>query len=222
MDNGPTIKVELPGHVIRWLAPGPVAQDFFNSMPRSTGGGAGFVGCVGPVGSGKTRTAFAKIMAIGMAQPPSPVDRLRRYSCGVARSTYRMLWSSTIPSLEEWIPPAAAGVEKIGTRDGPVTFQFYLGPFSDGSHAELTMPFVGFGDADPDLIMAGRQVSSWFIDEVNLFEPRGLIKGIQRCGRFPSREPHGEAHWYGMIGVCNAFSPYHPLYPLIRSEEQHV
>lgn len=156
--------------------PGPVAEAFYFDDAD--------ICCIqGPVGSGKTTTLLHKRLRRAMAAPMSVIDGWRRYKLGVARKTYRDLWSTTIPSYLDVIP------KNLGTwaggRGDPVT---HTVEFEDEHGPILWIAeFKAFGD-DITNAMRGWQITDLWINEADTVHVDVLMDGIGRVDRFPSRE----------------------------------
>lgn len=207
--------ITIPTRLLNYQPPGPVAEAFLRATPRALGGGAGCKIIIGPVGSGKTRAAAASGIGLATKQPPSPLDRARRYKICVVRNTYRQLWASTIESWWKQVPKDAPGTIWHGGEGGPASHECRIGPLPDGTFAELVLDFVAFGDKNPREILSGYEPSAFWFEEIDLLPMEALLYALSRVGRYPDRAVHGAPWWAGVMGVCNAFDVYHPLHKVM-------
>lgn len=206
---------------LRYTPPGPVAKRWIEAMPRGAGGGAGAKFLIGPVGSGKTRGAYAYHLAVASDRRfrPSPFDGMRHYKFVVIRPTYRQLWDASIPSWWKQVPRDATGTEWVGGADGPATHTCaFVAP--DGVPVVMIAEFLAWGDRNPVEVLAGTEFTSVHFEEVDLMPSEGLHEALKRCGRYPDKDTHGEPWWYGITGVCNAFEIFHPLYKVMQDPPQ--
>lgn len=161
--------------------PGPVAEAFYWSNGT-------IAGIQGPVGSGKTTTLLRSRFRRAVQMPRSVIDGRRRYRLGVARETYRQLWSTTIPSYLE-VFPRIPNSEWSGGRGDPVR---HVIPFEDAhGPVEFEALFMAFGD-DPVASLRGVQLTDLWLNEADTVPEELLGVGIGRVGRFP-----GAAHLEG-------------------------
>lgn len=186
-----------------YVPPGPVAAAYIRALPRGAGGGAGVIYIFGPIGSGKTRSMFAKMLAVAARQPRSPRDGIRRYKWAVVRKTYRDLWSSTIKSWWKQVPQDI-GIWSGGKGEPAEHALLFLLP--DGSELELIVDFKALGDnQDIQDLVAGYEPSSWALDEADQLGVEAIGACIGRAGRYPDKSTHGEPWWFGVLCVSNAW-----------------
>lgn len=170
--------------------PGPVAAAFYASN-------ATIAGIQGPVGSGKTTTLLRSRFRRAVQMPRSVIDGRRRYRLGVARETYRQLWSTTIPSYLEVFPRIPTS-EWSGGRGDPVRHVIH---FEDAhGPVEFEALFMAFGD-DPVASLRGVQLTDLWLNEADTVPEELLGVGIGRVGRFP-----GAAHFEGYPPALASYS----------------
>lgn len=175
--------------VRRMKSPGPVADAFLRSR--------GFiVGCVGPVGSGKTMAALQKglrlaAQQLGVARADGVIVRKARI--GVIRESYPSLQSTTLKSWFRIVP------EDTGTFSwkAPFTHKFTKvlkreGNQRDGRVLEVLeceFEFRAIGDLSVEEACRGWEINAVIIDEADL-QPANLVPFLTgRVGRFSDLDP---------------------------------
>ena len=164
-------------------------------------------GIQGPVGSGKTTTVLKSRLRRAMAMPRSVIDGVRYYKLLVIRSTYRQLWSTTIPDFLT-VYPAHRG-NWSGGKGGPATFQMQ---FDDGlGLIHFTAEFMAFGD-DIQGSMRGYQATDIWLHEMDTNPIEVVLNAIGRINRYPAKTHFAgyapELRDYGQIvGDFNAPEP---------------
>lgn len=178
------------------------------------------VGIQGPVGSGKTTTILKSRTRRAMCVPRSTIDGMRRYKLLVIRSTYRQLWSTTIPDFLGVYPKHLG--DWSGGKGGPVTFVMR---FSDGSHVppppghqgewsddiEFVVEFMAFGD-DIQGSMRGYQATDIWLHEMDTNPIDVILNGITRINRYPAKlhfkgYPPDQQDYGQIVGDFNAPEP---------------
>ncbi|MDF2235383.1 hypothetical protein P2H44_22740 [Albimonas sp. CAU 1670] len=192
--GGATGPMPSAGHV---TFPGPVAQAFFFDD-------ADVNIIMGPVGSGKTTTTVQSRIRRAVMMPRSTIDRVRRYTLGVFRHTYRELWSTTIPSYLEAVPKALG--TWAGGRGDPVTHTVHFE--DEHGSIEWTAAFLAFGD-DPAAAMRGVQVTDAWLNEFDTLPEDVLMLAIGRIDRAPARThfagyPPEHSSYGQIVGDMNA------------------
>lgn len=181
------------GHVLRWVAPGPVALAFVQSTAR-------VILIMGPIGGGKTSSVFVKGMTFAQRQRQSLLDGVRKFRLCCVRDTYRQLWKTTIPSWHEWVPRAIG--HWSGGDNGPAshTVRFRI---ADGSIVEMIVDFVAIGDNKVEDVLRGYQVTVFYLNEGDLLAPDVFRYARGREGRYPAMKEGGPSYWGTWID-CNA------------------
>jgi len=179
-----------------WVSPGPVASAFYLSDSYING-------IMGPVGSGKTSTCIMRALRVGIAQNPSPIDRVRRTRGLIIRDTYENAKRTVIPSWQTWFPPNLAGSQWIAGPPAKHILRFPH-PSGDGTTVEIEVMFVGLGEHNVEDILRGFEPTWVWINEADLTPEAVLDHAILRVGRYPSML-HGGATWSGVWCDFNAF-----------------
>lgn len=175
--------------VRRMKSPGPVADAFVRSR--------GFiVGCVGPVGSGKTMAALQKGLRLA-AQQLGVVRHdgviVRKARIGVIRESYPSLQSTTLKSWFRIVPEA----EGTFSWKAPFTHKFTKvlkreGNQRDGRVLEILeceFEFRAIGDLSVEEACRGWEINAVIIDEADL-QPANLVPFLTgRVGRFSDLDP---------------------------------
>jgi len=176
-----------------WKSPGPVASAFMNSAARTAA-------IMGPIGSGKTRTVFTKLIRLAAAQRPSPLDGIRYFKCCVVRDTYRKLWDTTIPSWFKLMPKDTG--DWSGGFGDPAQATMYFN-LPDGTRAVLILDFIAIGDQRAEEAMRGYEPTAFYLNEADLMEEDVYTHARSRAGRFPDMA-HGGPSWWGILMDFNA------------------
>lgn len=185
-----------------WNSPGPVSDRFMASEKK-------FQILNGPYGSGKTTTNFVKHMLLSCVQTPSPRRNelikgqrypVRMYRVACIRDTYRQLWKTTIPSWHKRFP-ATLG-DWNGGENAPASHKLAFLP-GDDTIVNFEIVFAAIGEANAEDFVDGFEVTSFFLNAVNLLKPDVYTYGKRRTGRFPDMADGGP-RWHGITGDCNA------------------
>lgn len=187
---------------INWASPGPVSTAFMNST-------ANIQIINGPIGGGKTTTAFMKGIQIGRQQMPSKTRtinigdgnrKVRKVKMCVVRDTYRQLHKTTIPSWHKRFP-AEMG-EWIGAADAPCKHRLHF-LLPDGSVLDFIAEFAAIGDNNVEDFMRGFEPTFWMLNELDLLSREVLVFARGRSGRYPDMSEGGPT-WHGVLADCNA------------------
>lgn len=187
---------------INWRSPGPVSDRFMASR-------ANVQVINGPIGAGKTTTAFMKAIRLACAQTPSKTRTInigdgerpvRKFKLAVVRDTFRQLHKTTIPSWHKRFPPEAG--EWVGAMDAPCRHRlhFLLG---DGTVVDFIAEFAAIGENAVEDFMRGFEPTAFYLNELDLLSKDVLTFGKGRAGRYPDMSEGGPS-WYGVIADCNA------------------
>jgi len=194
--------------------PGPVAEAAY--WDDST-----VAAIMGPVGSGKTTTVLKSRLRRAMMMPRSVIDGRRHYKLVVIRSTYRQLWSTTIPDFLK-VYPAHLG-NWAGGKGGPASFRMVFSdgarvappPGIDGEWASdeivFEVEFMAFGD-DIEGSMRGLQATDVWMHEMDTNPIDVVLNAVTRINRHPGADHKAgypmEFRDYGQIvGDMNAPDP---------------
>jgi len=187
---------------INWAPPGPVSEAFMRSMAK--------VQIInGPVGGGKTTTAFIKAVRLACAQRISKGRTInigdgerpvRKFKLAIVRDTYRQLHKTTIPSWHKRFPPNAG--EWTGAMDAPCRHRLHF-LIADGSVVDFTAEFAAIGDNSVEDFMRGFEPTAWYLNELDLLSRDVFTYAKGRWGRFPDMSEGGPS-WFGILADCNA------------------
>jgi len=176
---------------LRYKPPGPVGAGFLQSNA--------FVRAImGPIGSGKTSVCMVDPVYRAMRQAPSPIDGVRRYRFVAVRDTYPNLWSTTIPSWQQWFPPTMGKWNAASPPSHEIEFEVKgLG------RVHFEAEFLAIGEHRVEDVLRGKEATQFYLNEMDLLPPEVLDYCTGRVGRYPGAV-HGGATWYGVTGDLNA------------------
>lgn len=154
----------------------------------------------GPIGAGKTRTIFTKLILRAAAQKPSTRDGVRKFKVCVVHANYRQLWRSTLPSWWKLMPRDAG--EFTGAENAPAkhVVDFVL---PDGSLVRFQIDFIAIGENAAEDVMRGYEPTAFFLNECDLLAEDVYTFARGRVGRYPDMSEGGPS-WYGVVADCNA------------------
>ncbi len=175
-------------------------------------------GIRGPVGSGKSVTCCWDLMTHAFAQPPSPIDKKRRFHGTIIRNTNPQLKTTTMKTWKMQFPEE---------RFGPINMSPPYSQIVTGKDFEFEFLFLS-ADREDDI----RKLLSLDTTMIWVNEAREMRKGLidiitTRARRFPPKE-HGGPPTTGVIMDTNAPEDNHwwpiiagdtPLPPFISPEE---
>lgn len=151
----------------------------------------------GPPGSGKSVGSVCELLSIALRQEPAP-DGVRYTKFLIIRSTYGELETTTLKTLQAWLPDRYTTV----TYSMPivVTCRF---PLSDGTVADISFELLAI-KTDQDLKkLDSYEVTAAWLNEVIGLPPAVVAKALERSGRYPPPNlwNDGKNHctWYGVI-----------------------
>ncbi|HYC63553.1 MAG TPA: hypothetical protein VEC14_02390 [Reyranellaceae bacterium] len=176
---------------LRYKPPGPVGAGFLQSDA--------FVRAImGPIGSGKTSVCMVDPVYRALRQAPSPIDGVRRYRFVAVRDTYPNLWSTTIPSWQQWFPPTMGKWNASSPPSHEIDFEVQgLG------RVNFQAEFLAIGEHRVEDVLRGKEATQFYLNEMDLLPPEVLDYCTGRVGRYPGAV-HGGPTWYGVTGDLNA------------------
>ena len=188
---------------LAWTPPGPVSARFMAAEEPA-------ILLNGPIGSGKTSTAFMKAMRLAAAQWPSKTRRarnangvlvpVRQFKLCVIRDTYRNLWRSTLPSWWQRNPREAG--EWSGAENAPAAHRINY-QLADGSLVDFVADFVAIGDNAAEEVLRGYEPTAFYLNELDTLREDVFTYAAGRTGRFPPVSDCG-SRWHGIIADLNA------------------
>lgn len=170
---------------------------------------------IGPLASGKTYGAAARILAHMIEQAPN-AQGVRPSRWLAVRNTYPDLASTTIRDLEAVLD--GLGHMRYGGIEPPTYHvQFRL---PDRSEVRSEVIFLALDRDDAIRKLRGTQVTGVWLNEVKEL-PKGILDMADlRHGRYPSIIDGGVLPtWHGILGDCNAPDQDHWLYALAEEEK---
>lgn len=186
----------------RYTPPGAVAKAFMLSPA--------FVrGIMGPFGSGKSTACVMEIIRRAQQQAPGP-DGKRRTRWVAVRNTYPELRTTTIPTWQQWIPPAAGR----WIDEGPPRHLIKRGDI------DLEVLFLSLDRPQDVRDVLGLEITGAWLNEVREL-PRSVVDAITgrvAQARYPPAALGG-ASWSGVLMDTNPPDADHWYYKL--AEEVH-
>ena len=152
---------------------------------------------IGPLGSGKTQSVIAEILACMDTQAP---DRhgVRRSRWAAVRNTYPDLTTTTITDWRRWTDEMPGSRMVMGS---PPTCQIrYRRP--DGTTVEAEMLFLAFDLPDDQRKARGLQLTGLWLNETKELGQTNVSQLMSRVGRFPGTVVPGAK--YHVVGDTNA------------------
>lgn len=181
------------GALLRYEAPGPVAERFLASRKPVQA-------IMGPIGSGKTGANLMKHVYNAIAQKPSTRDGMRKYKLCVVRDTYRQLWQTTLPSWWRWMPRESG--QFTGAQDAPAQHVIRM-RLPDQTRVFYTVDFIAIGEHKVEDVLRGYEPTAFYLNEVDRLAREVFLYARGRAGRYPPMD-EGGPDWYGVTADFNA------------------
>jgi hypothetical protein len=161
-----------------------VAKRFFASK-------AFIRGIRGPIGSGKSATCIARLMATACSQHPTGgamvngkyVGGVRKTRFAIIRNTYPELQSTTIKTWLDWFPEEIFGAMR---HDIPITHHIVM-PLPDGTKMDCEIMFFAIDRPDQVKKLLSLELTAVFMNESRELEFSVLEGATGRIGRYPSQ-----------------------------------
>jgi hypothetical protein len=188
---------------ISYDPPGPVAAAFHGS-------GAFVRGLMGPVGSGKSTACVMELFARSVEQYPDRQGvRRSRWLC--IRNTYGELKSTTIKTVQEWLP------NMVFRWDAPIvgTLDFRLG---DKTRVISEWLFISVDNPADTAKLRSLEVTGAWLNEASEIALGVFEMATQRVGRYPPKKS-GQLAWSGVIWDSNPPHTDHWIYRLHETEQ---
>lgn len=152
---------------------------------------------LGPYGSGKSSGCVAEIIDVGVNQAPDQ-SKVRRTRWAVVRSTYRMLYDTTMATFFQWLPP-----EHFGTFN--VTNYIYninKIALDDGTKVEIEVAFRALDKPEHVRNLLSLELTGAWFNEIRE-TPKIIVDNMEgRVNRYPSKMDGG-CTWAGIIADSN-------------------
>ncbi|CAB4146438.1 hypothetical protein UFOVP1008_3 [uncultured Caudovirales phage] len=152
---------------------------------------------VGPLGSGKTQSVIAEVLAQMDSQAPDQ-NGVRRSRWAAVRNSYPDLQTTTIADWRRWTD--GMGVGRLVMSTPPTWSCKYMK--SDGTTVEAEMMFLAFDLADDQRKARGLQLTGLWLNEVKELSHTNVSQLMARVGRYPEQAVQGAK--YGVLGDTNA------------------
>lgn len=172
---------------------GPVADAFANDQSAISA-------IMGPYGSGKTTTAFKKVLNSTVWQKPGR-DGVRRARWAVVRDTYGHLEANIMADWFMWFPKTEQNFKQ---RNNTHQLKMHW-PRDDGEMVKLylEMLFRAVDNQSAEELAKGLALTGCWLNEMDTLHYDTFKFLFPRCGRYrPPGTPLGG--WSGLIGDMNA------------------
>jgi len=193
----------LEDHTVVVYEPSRTALTFHNdnSLVR---------GVMGPVGSGKSSMAAMEVLLRSFSQTAHKGVRRSRWLA--IRNTFNELKTTTIKTMQHWMPPE---ISHFNANYPPVGRMKMTLP--DATRVELEVLFLAL-DQTRDLgKMRSLELTGVWMNEATELDRDVLDFAIQRRGRYPAKSDGG-FNWSGVIMDYNPPSDDHWLYDLFERD----
>lgn len=167
-------------------------------------------GLMGPMGSGKSTACVIELLRRAAQQPPAPPDSphagLRRSRWLLVRNTYPELHSTTLRTVQDWIPPNAVASQHASSPPRQLI------KFAD---VEAEFLYLALDRADDVRKLLSLDITGAWLNEARELPAEVLTYLLGRVGRFPSAKDGG-AGWRGVILDTNPPDIHHWWYHLFE------
>lgn len=134
----------------------------------------------GPPGGGKSVGAFMDGLLRAMRQPADR-EGVRRFRLACARATYPKLKTTTLKTVQDWMPREFGDVKLTAPMEG-----LYAFPLPDGTRVRFEVLFIALEDEQDIEDMKSLEVSMFWLHEATELSEAILRIAVQRVGRYPS------------------------------------
>jgi hypothetical protein len=188
---------------VNYHPPGAVALEFHRSKA--------FVrGLKGPVGSGKSSSAVMEFFTRSYEQKPDRQGiRRTRFLC--IRNTYGELKSTTIKTVQDWLPMMSF------KWDAPIVGYLDF-KIQDGTRVISEWLFISVDRPEDTGKLRSLEVTGAWLNEASEIAAEILHMATQRVGRYPSKKQGGPT-WSGVIWDSNPPNTDHWIYRLHEKEQ---
>ena len=179
---------------------------------------SGLAAIIGPVGSGKTTAAIARLVRHALEQTPDAVTGIREVRFTCLRSTYRELWATTIETWRAIFPQTRESW--TGGLNDPVEHVIDLEHPDGSTVTRMTMVFRALTD-DFESMLRGMEVTGFWLNEADKLPERVLQLCATRVGRYPKTVSSNGIRasgpvWKGVIMDLNAADDLSWIHPVIH------
>lgn len=152
---------------------------------------------IGPLGSGKTQSVIAEIIAQMDSQAPD-ANGVRRSRWAGVRNSYPDLTTTTIADWRRWTDQMQVGRMVMST---PPTWSAKYRK-EDGTTVEAELLFLAFDLADDQRKARGLQLTGLWLNETKELSHTNVSQLMARVGRYPEQSVRGAR--YCVLGDTNA------------------
>lgn len=179
--------------------PTPTIRQFHNSV-------APYKALAGPPGAGKTVGALWEFIFRAMRQPADN-NGVRKFRIGAVRATYPNLKTTTVKTVNDWMPEGWGRITMGQPMEGRYTW-----PMPDGTRVYFEIIFLAL-DREEDLTkLRSLEVSGMWLNEATELERATFSMAVQRIGRYPSPKDGVVCQEPGVVMDFNLPGMEHWLY----------
>lgn len=168
-------------------------------------------GIMGPVGSGKSVACVMELFMRACAQEPHEGVRSTRFA--IFRNTFPELKSTTIKTVQEWLPEELLHI----TWGSPITGKLKMS-LGDGTVVDSEWLFAAVDQPKDVKKLLSLEVTGVWLNEVRELPKSLLDMADTRIGRYPAKRRGGPT-WRGIIMDTNPPDDDHWYYQLAEVEK---
>lgn len=162
--------------------------------------------------SGKSSACVAEIIDIGVNQAPNQ-NKIRKTRWAVVRSTYRMLYDTTMATFFQWLPPEYFGNFNVTNY----TYSINKIALDDGTKVEIEIIFRALDKPEHVRNLLSLELTGAWFNEIRE-TPKVIVDNMEgRVNRYPSKMDGG-ATWAGIIADTNPPDTDSWLYKLFEEQ----
>lgn len=170
-------------------------------------------GVRGPVGSGKSvGTGIMEILKRAAEQAPDRQGR-RRTRWGCVRNTYGELKTTTIKTVQDWLPEGV-----VWKFDEPISMNYHV-PLGDGTTMHLEIWFIAVDRPAHIKKLKSLELTGVWLNEASELAKAVLDMASSRVGRFPSKKDKVVLTWCGVMMDTNSMDDDHWWHDLAEGPE---
>lgn len=168
----------------------------------------------GPVGSGKSSAIVAELLFRAMRQPPNN-NGVRQTRMGIFRQTYPKLKTTSIKTVDAWVPKEFGSVKETV----PITAMYrFNSNFDDGTVVETEWLFMAI-DNNLDKLLS-LELSAAYLNEGTEMQEMIVNQIASRVGRYPAVKDGVSCAEPGLIVDFNLPAKSHWIYKLAMLEPE--
>jgi len=167
-------------------------------------------GLMGPVGCSKSTTCSLELLLRSMRQ--APFEGVRDTKWLAVRNTFNELKTTTLRTLENWLPDEISDISRSYPPTATVDFRL-----PDGTRVKSEILFLALDRPEDVKKLKSLEVTGVWLNEASELEQEILEMAVQRSGRYPSMVKGGPT-WSGVLMDYNPVPDDHWLYDLFELE----